>query len=150
MIFPDGYNFKFIKLQQNYVSAHVAHAFSQTNGEQSRLQISLYFMVIVLSFNALKLAVMTLVLLTDRSAYLVTCGDAMASFLKRPDAHIKSLCMLGKEEYCVRLGLPPLHPTSTAEEAIDLEKRSNGAWLPRPRRYFFSINRNGKVIYTIL
>lgn len=132
------------------ISAHVAHAFSRKVSQQSRLQISLYFMAVVVAFNVFKLAIMSLVLVTDRSAYLVTFGDAVASFLKRPDPHTETQCMLGKEEFFVKLGQLPLHPVSTDEEAVDLDKRSNGVWLPRPRQYFFSINRHAKVIYTML
>ena len=132
------------------ILAHVAHAFSSKVGHQSRIQISLYFMVIVATFNLFKLAVMLLVLITDRSAYLVTLGDAAASFLKRPDPNTGGKCMLGKEEIFIKLGLLPLHPVSTDEEAKDLDMRSKGTWLPRRRPYLFSINRHGKVIYTLI
>lgn len=132
------------------ISAHVALAFSRDVSQQSRLQVSLYFMVIVIIFNVFKLAVMTLVLITDRSSYLVIFGNAVASFLKWPDSHTETQCMLGKEEFCVKLGLLPLHPISTMEEAVDLDRRSHGIWLPRPRQYFFSINRHDKVIFTML
>jgi hypothetical protein len=131
-------------------SVHVAEAFSKKVDSQSRVQISLYFMIIVLIFNTLKLTIMALVLLTDRSAYLVTFGDAVASFLKRPDPYTDRMCMLGKEELFTKMGLPPLHPVLTEEEANDLRQRLMGTWLPRPRSYMFSINRHGKVVYTML
>jgi hypothetical protein len=145
LILPSDKNFA-----SRPVSVHVSQAFSKKLGPQSRVQISLYFMVIVLAFNIFKLAVMTLVLVTDRSAYLVTIGDAMASFLKRPDRYTDRMSMLGKEEIFAKMGLPPLRPVSTEEEANDLHRRSEGTWLPRPRSYMFSINRHGKVIYTLL
>jgi hypothetical protein len=132
------------------VSAHILHGFSTKLENQSRVQISLYFMIIVVTFNFFKLAIMTLVLVTDRNAYLVTIGDAAASFLKRPDTCTDGKSTLGKEELFVTLGLQPLHPVSNAEEAKDLHLRSQGTWLPRPRPYLFSINRNGKVVYTML
>jgi hypothetical protein len=137
------------ELEPGPKAVHVAQAFSKKMGPQSRVQISLYFMVIVLVFNMLKLAVMTLVLLTDQSTYLVTFGDAVASFLKRPDQYTDRMCMLGKEEFFAKMGLLPLHPISDEEEANDLRQRSMGTWLPQPQSYMFSINRHGKVVYTI-
>ncbi|KAH7081153.1 hypothetical protein BKA63DRAFT_202647 [Paraphoma chrysanthemicola] len=147
---PGWIHFNIAQEKDLDISAHVATAFSRKTSQQSRLQISLYFMLIVVAFNLFKLTVMTLVLVTDQSTYLVTFGDAVASFLKRPDPYTETQCMLGKEEFCVKLGLLPLHPISTIQEAVDLDHRSNGVWLPRPRQYFFSINRHGKVIFTML
>ncbi|KAH7091653.1 hypothetical protein FB567DRAFT_279067 [Paraphoma chrysanthemicola] len=147
---PEWISFHIAQDKDLDISAHVKTAFSRETSQQSRLQISLYFMVIVVAFNLFKLAVMTLVLVTDRSTYLVTFGDAVASFLKRPDPYTETQCMLGKEEFCVKLGLLPLQLISTIQEAVDLDHRSNGVWLPRPRQYFFSINRHGKVIFTML
>ncbi|KAF2818378.1 hypothetical protein CC86DRAFT_472899 [Ophiobolus disseminans] len=132
------------------ISAHVAYAYSFSSKNRSRVQISLHFMTVVVVFNMLKLMVMTTVLVTDRSAYLVTLGDAAASFLKRPDPNTDGKCILGKEELFTSLGLPALHPTSKDEEAKALGMRSKGIWSPRPRRYLFSINRHGKVIYSML
>jgi len=132
------------------ISAHVNHGFSTKLKNRSRVQISLYFMIIVVVFNVFKLAVMALVLITDRSAYLVTIGDAAASFLKRPDPCTQGKCVLGKEEFFVTMGMLPLHPVSTEDEAKDLHLRSTGTWLPKSRPYLFSINRHGKVIYTML
>ncbi|KAF2029141.1 hypothetical protein EK21DRAFT_90038 [Setomelanomma holmii] len=108
-----------------YFSLHVAHAFSQKSNANSRLQISLHFMVVVVIFNAAKISIMALVLLEDDSAYLVTLGDAMASFLKRPDSFTQKKCMLGKEELFTKLGLLPLRPNSTDEEAIVLQSRAD-------------------------
>jgi hypothetical protein len=139
-----------LRTESKAVSAHILHGYSTKLENQSRVQISLYFMIIVATFNFFKLAIMMLVLITDRSAYLVTIGDAAASFLKRPDPCTDGKSTLGKEELFVTLGLQPLHPVSNAEEAKDLHLRSQGTWLPRPRPYLFSINRNGKVVYTML
>lgn len=133
------------------ISAHVAHASSQKRqGLHSSVQVSLIFLVIVVCFNLLKLIVMTYVLVTDRSTYLVTLGDAAASFLEHPDLHTTSKCLLGREELLVSLGHPRSHPVSTLEEQAVLDLRVKGVWLPRPRRYFFPVHRAAKVFYTIV
>jgi hypothetical protein len=114
------------------ISAHILQGFSTILPNQSRVQISLHFMIVVAVFNLLKLAAMALVLITDRNAYLVTIGDAAASFLKRPDTITDRKCIFGKEEVFVTMGRLPLHPVSTAAEAKDLDMRCKDTWLPRP------------------
>ncbi|KAI4931106.1 hypothetical protein J4E85_003695 [Alternaria conjuncta] len=51
------------------VSAHVAQAASAKPTLHSSVQVSLYFLIVVVTFGLLKLAVMAIVLGTDRSAY---------------------------------------------------------------------------------
>jgi hypothetical protein len=133
------------------MSFHVAHAFSQKKaGEPSRVQISLYFMIVVIVFNLLKLLIMASVLLTDQSAYLVTLGDAAASFLERHDPTTVDKCMLGKEEMVVDMGYSPIHPLSNDEESEDLRNRARGVWSPGLKNYFLSVTRQEKVVYTQL
>jgi hypothetical protein len=132
------------------MSLHVAHAFSQKAGEPSRVQISLYFMVIVVVFNLLKLLTMASVLLTDRAAYLVTIGDAAASFLERQDPTTTGKCMLGKEEMIVSMDLPLINPLSTHEEWEDLRNRVRGVWAVQSRKKFRSVSRHDKIIYSQL
>jgi hypothetical protein len=133
------------------ISLHVAHSFSKKKaGEPSRVQISLYFMVVVVVFNLLKLLIMTSVLLTDQSAYLVTLGDAAASFLERPDPATIGKCVLGKEEMAVNMGYPHIHPLSTDDEVQDLHDRASGVWSPQPKNYFASVTRQERVVYTQL
>jgi hypothetical protein len=133
------------------ISLHVAHSFAKKSaGEPSRIQISLYFMVVVVLFNLLKLLIMTTVLLTDQSAYLVTLGDAAASFLERPDPTTIDKCVLGKEEMAVNMGHPYIHPLSTDEEVQDLYDRTSGIWSPQPKNYFEPVTRQERVVYTQL
>lgn len=130
---------------------HVAHVFSaKRTGEPSRIQISLYFMAIVVTANLLKLLVMAMVLLTDCSAYLVTLGDAASSFLERKDMTTTGKCIHGKEEMVISMGRRPLHPLSTAEEVEDLRNRASGIWSPRPRVKFVSVTRQEKVVFSQL
>jgi hypothetical protein len=134
------------------VMLHVAEAFSAriTDGMSSRIQISLHFMLVVSIFNVLKLVIMFYILRTDRSIYLVTLGDAAASFLATPDPYTYTKCMLGKDEILSRLGVPPDHPISCMDEKEDFDARVSGVWLPRTTRYFYPINSTGKGLYTAL
>ncbi len=135
------------KMLPNYL--HVGLAFA-AKAQPSHLQISLHFLLLVVFFNCFKLAIMITVLRTDRSTYLVTLGDAAASFLKHPDSYTEGKCMLGYEEILVSKGSVPLQAVSTDGEAKNLSLRCKGAWLPHRRRYFSSINRNGRITYTLL
>ena len=65
---------------------HVLQASSEKRDViQDRVQVSLYFMIVVVCFNIFKLVILSYVLVTDRSAYLVTLGDAASSCLKQND-----------------------------------------------------------------
>ncbi|KAJ8113250.1 hypothetical protein OPT61_g4571 [Boeremia exigua] len=67
------------------VSAHIDHAFSRKRTANSRLQLSLIYISVVIACNVVKLTIMIWTLMIDRSAYIVTLGDGIASFLDRPD-----------------------------------------------------------------
>lgn len=134
------------------VSGRVSHAFARNKQDlRSRVQISLYFMIVVISFNALKLFIMLWVLMTDTSSqYLVTLGDAASSFLERPDSTTEGKCMLGREEILINMGHKPSHPVSSPEEANQRALRLSSTWLPTSHHYFYPVHREYKVLYTLL
>ncbi|KAH5546448.1 hypothetical protein HBI25_216480 [Parastagonospora nodorum] len=78
--------------------ARIAHACAFVVDRESRIKLSFEFLIAVIAFNVLKVVVMLWVLLTDRSEYLVTLGDAVV-FLQRPNAHTAAKCILDKEAY---------------------------------------------------
>lgn len=63
---------------------HAVHAFASPASGQNAVQLSLHSMLIVIVANLVKTIVMGSVVLkiglVDGSSYLVTCGDAVASF----------------------------------------------------------------------
>jgi hypothetical protein len=133
------------------VSAHVVQAASEKRGSPpSRVEVSLYFLLVVVFCNLSKLGIMAYVLITDRSTFLVTLGDAAASFLERPDPHTLGVGILGREELLITLGHPPSHPISNLDENADLDSRVQGVWLPQSRSYFTPVHRAAKVWYTML
>ena len=138
-------------IQWMSISAHVVQAAGEKRkSPPSRVQVSLYFLIIVAVFNLLKLSVMAYVLITDRSAYLVTLGDAAASFLEHPDPHTTGICAFGREELLITLGHPSKRPFSTPEEKSDLDLRVKGTWLSRSQSYFAPVHRSAKVLYSFL
>lgn len=138
-------------IQWMSISAHVVQAAGEKRkSPPSRVQVSLYFLIIVAIFNLLKLSVMAYVLITDRSAYLVTLGDAAASFLEHPDRHTTGICALGREELLITLSHLSKRPFSTPEEKIDLDLRVKGAWLSTSQAYFAPVHRSAKALFTFL
>jgi hypothetical protein len=131
------------------VSAHVDHAFSQSRPAMSRLQLSLTYILVVITCNVLKLSVMIWTLIIDRSTYIVTMGDSIASFLQRPDLITRHNCALGKEETLYKLGYMPYHEPEG--EALDtLALRVDGMWLPDRRRYFALMGQDRQVFFALL
>jgi len=140
-----------LTIQGMSISAHVVQAAGEKRkSPPSRVQVSLYFLIIVAVFNLLKLSVMAYVLITDRSAYLVTLGDAAASFLEHPDPHTTGICALGREELLITLGHPSKRPFSTPEEKLNLDSRVKGTWLSKSQSYFAPVHRSAKVLYSFL
>jgi hypothetical protein len=130
--------------------AHVTHGIAKKVSPESRLQISLVFMLVVIAFNFFKLAIMTWVLYTDRSTYIVTLGDAAASFLERPDPVTQHQCMLGKDEMLLRLGYSSYMPPGSWEEQETLSLRSQGMWLPQRRECFLVLSRDRQIFFGLL
>lgn len=103
---------------KNETTIHIDHGIATRTESQSHIQISFQFMLIVITFNIFKLAIMTGVLFTNRSRHIITLGDAAASFLERPD-HIteKSLplktsghVVYGEQSAKIRVKLPSVGP----------------------------------------
>ncbi|KAI4704977.1 hypothetical protein J4E89_009270 [Alternaria sp. Ai002NY15] len=123
--------------RQTGVYLHVAEAASRKELETpSTVQVSKRFLILVACFNFIKLVVMFLVLVTDRSAYLVTLGDAASSFLEQRDRHTINKCLLSREGMISRKDLPKIGNNRGNKEIEHLHLRLEGAWLPYSRSYF--------------
>lgn len=130
-------------------SVRVTESFSRIIEPHSRILMSRDFMIVVVSFNALKLAIMVWVLMTDKSEYIVTLGDAVASFLSHSDPCTYNQCMLSKDEMLWTFGSRPYHIPED-EEMDKLQLRLNGVWLPSSLRYFVSLTADRQVFFALL
>lgn len=130
---------------------HVAQASSRKElNTPSTVQVSLYFLVVVVTFNVFKLTVLLTVLFRDRAEYLVTLGDAASSFLKRKDPHTTSQCLLSRETVLASLRRPLKERKYDEREAAELGYRLGSYWLPRSRSYFSPFHDRTLFIYTLL
>jgi hypothetical protein len=119
-------------------SLHIINGYTKKSGNPCRLQISLHFMIVVVAMNACKFAIMLYVLFTDRSEYIVTLGDAAASFLRKPDPTTKGCCMLNNDTPPFTLRHAPVFETLDSND-FNNTQHPRHAWLPRPQRYNFSV-----------
>jgi hypothetical protein len=128
---------------------HVRYGFGKRIAASSRIEISMMFMIIVIACNAMKAIAMLLTVLDNRSDYLVTIGDAAASFLDKPDPITKGLCVLSKNDMLIKFGHEK-SKTVLDYEAEDLKIRLEGRWQVRQKRYISSLSRNRQFSGTLL
>ena len=97
----------------------VDHCFSWKTAETCQLQFSLPIMIIVMICNLTKTVCMLLTIHHRFATPLLTLGDAVASFLERPDIYTRNNCLSDKYDFQQRskvekgvdqLDLQPLHP----------------------------------------
>ncbi|TKA83796.1 hypothetical protein B0A55_00078 [Friedmanniomyces simplex] len=77
-------------------NAKIDYCLAQITPSHCKLQFSLHILVTVILMNACKSACMFLTLYRQKDATLVTIGDALSSFLDRPDALTKGRCLMAK------------------------------------------------------
>lgn len=77
---------------------HIAYALVEPVGDGSSVQIGLYFMIVVIISNLAKFLAILSTLKESPSLQLVTTGDAIASFLERPDMTTIGMCNLKREK----------------------------------------------------
>ncbi|CAH0049583.1 unnamed protein product [Clonostachys solani] len=78
----------------------VKYCLSEQTPSRCRLHIATNLVVVVIAFNLAKLLLITLILFGNWADWdpLVTIGDAIASFIKRPDPNTGGMCLLATEE----------------------------------------------------
>lgn len=107
------------QVAQPAVELHIVHAFSRYASATSRIQLSMYYMLVVIAANTYKLLIIANVLAMDheQSRYMVTVGDATASFLERPDPCTKVKCLLEDEKLSAEVGPSNKIPKADIESA---------------------------------
>lgn len=129
--------------------ARVNHAFGVIFEVQSRIQLIRDFMIVVILFDFLKVMIMLWVLATDRSDYLVTLGDALASYLERPDPLTEGHCMLDKGGHLFILGeRSDLAPDVDSHD--NFNERLDGIWSSRRLRYSMLLPEDRQKVFMIL
>ncbi|RMY36204.1 hypothetical protein D0865_13702 [Hortaea werneckii] len=74
----------------------IDYCLAQATQPRCKLQFSIQILATVIVMNVCKFICMFLTLWRQRTATLVTIGDAMSSFLDRPDSLTKNRCLMGR------------------------------------------------------
>jgi hypothetical protein len=106
-------------------------------GTSSRIQLSLVFILIVISCNIVKLATMLCVVFKERSEYLVTVGDGAASFLKHPDSRTEQMCVALRGKIVGKVQSAKLQNDQLALMVRD----SGSTWVKQYSKYSSALDR---------
>lgn len=74
----------------------IEYCLSQIQPQHCTVQFSVYILTAVICMNAIKSIVMFATVYWQRDFTLVTVGDAVSSFLQRPDEHTLGSCLVGR------------------------------------------------------
>lgn len=134
------------------LSFRLRGAFAQPGARNCKILLSLHLIVIVIISNGAKVAVFIYMLLDETpEPPLVTIGDAISSFLTESDQSTASHCTFSREEYVrkfqERTGRTRLDITGSAAA---LNRRPEGVWQPRTRRYGSALNRHKSLFATYM
>jgi hypothetical protein len=136
-----------------WVTWHVESAIAKkAPAHESSVQISRLFMLIVILFNTLKGVAMVILLLDRNGSYLVTCGDAVASFMEHPQPLTEGYCVASKGELC---NTPPgttgkLYKRKTATTLEEAQSAGGYNWRPRNFTWGSAISTNRRLFTTAL
>lgn len=125
--------------------AHIVSARARIIPERkSRIQLSLTFLIVVVICNALKLAMMLSVLFLEKSDFIVTLGDAAASYLERPERSTERLCVANKAT--VILKTSSRHDKHDRSDYLDeLTEGSYGTWRKQSHPYSSALDRERQI-----
>ena len=122
----------------------IQYCLSQRVREHCKLQLSITMMVIVIICNFIKLCCTSWIVWKQDTEPLVTLGDAIASFLSRPDATTIKTCLADKDQFQG----PELVKRLVDGKVRELRKRRGAdlqeacsTWKARPQ-FWISEHRN--------
>lgn len=89
---------------------HVHHARAKPRGHSSRIQIALPFLAIVISSNIAKVTGIFLTTRVCSSGHIVTVGDAVATFLEKPEPITEGKCTSTKSSLTRHIETAEMQP----------------------------------------
>jgi hypothetical protein len=88
------------ELRAPVTAFHVTYARAKVNRYGNRVQIATLFLTIVIFSNIVKIVGIYFAIRMRSSGHLITAGDAIASFLERPESSTKGKCTLTRPQLC--------------------------------------------------
>lgn len=109
---------------------HVGYAFAEPRIGGSAVQVSISFMGVVVVCNAVKMLAIYCTLRGSYSSQIITQGDAVASFLQRPDFLTIGFCTTDKKALvrAVRKGIKT-EPEPWEYQQGRFSDRARGRWV---------------------
>ena len=111
------------------------YCFSKRAKEHCKLQFSLTIMIVVVICNMIKTVCMTIILWKQDPEPLVTLGDAIASFLNRPDVITDRHCIAGRTWF---------------EDSRYWARFHLSRWDPKHLRWFRAASRRRWIVCNVL
>lgn len=105
-------------------SHQISKCFAEKVEPSCSLKYDARLLAVVIAANAIKVVAMVATLLQYKQPALVTLGDALASFLRRPDETTKGLCLASREDFAFPVW--ERRPRTYLIE-IGIARRSSGA-----------------------
>jgi hypothetical protein len=119
----------------------VEYCLSQRVEERCMIQYSVYIAIVVVAVGVIKTIVMLYVVLGVRDTPLITLGDAVCSFIKRPEVSTKGMCLCDVTDF----------------QAGDTKIQGNNIWMTAPlafasntRRQFYAVGWTRWIILIFL
>lgn len=81
-----------------FLGHRVQRCLSKPTDQKCKLNFSVHLAIIVIAFNAVKTLTVLAGIFTLRNDPMLTVGDAVASFLREPDASTYSMCLVSQKE----------------------------------------------------
>lgn len=79
------------------IEYNIQYCLAEKAQQYCKLKYSLPLITIVIAVNLIKTAILLIVWIKLQNAPILTIGDAIASFLRCPDPHSESSCLLSKD-----------------------------------------------------
>ncbi|KAI9813664.1 MAG: hypothetical protein M1827_003735 [Pycnora praestabilis] len=106
----------------------IEYCLSQVVPERCKLQFSITMMIVVIIFNALKVACMFYGFWGHKEKPLVTIGDAIDSFLEDPDPVTQGLCLMTKHDAIKGTWISPDRAPKPWQPATQYWHSAVGRW----------------------
>lgn len=131
------------------LSLHLDSGFANRGAQNSKIQMSLPFLLIVIACNATKVACFIFMIVkgqTDEELPMVTLGDAVTAFLEAPDENTSGHCTFSKTEYFWATGR--IRRTKARQEdgrAEEMDNKCKGYWEKRRNYYGSAISERKRI-----
>lgn len=124
--------------------AHVSGVLARKVDTDSKIQLSLTFLIVVIVCNSVKLLTMLWVVFMERKDYVVTLGDGASTFLERPDPATERMCILSKSEITQEVAEAHLHGRHR-DQLATIMAQSKKEWVKRHSTYSNALNRDREI-----